>query len=130
MSILNLIPIYPLDGYRILKAFLQLLVPYKKALKISNIVSTISFIFFMFINFISLQILWSMFLLIEQIKNIKNYKKLYKRFLIDKTNKKLLKKYKMIEDYQMYKDVNNYKIENDRILSDFDIATIELARFR
>ena len=126
MALFNLIPIFPLDGYRILKAILQLFIPYKKALKISNIISFICYFLFLMINFISIQIMLSSFLLSEQLKNIKNFKIVYKYFLISKTNKIKHKKYKMIDDYQMYKDLNNYKVENENLLSDYEIATREL----
>lgn len=129
MALFNMIPIYPLDGYRILKAILQKFYPYKKSLKISNVISFINYVIFLIVNIFSLQIMLTFFLLTEQIKNIKNFKMVYKYFLISKTNRKRYKKYKMIDDYQMYKDVNNYKLEDKDILTDYEIATKELKNY-
>ena len=129
MALCNLLPIFPLDGYKVLKSMLQIFIPYKKALKVSNIISLIAFTSFIFINFISFQLTITLFLCFEQIKNLKNYKQIYKRFLIYKTMNKKKKKFKMINDYQMFKDVNNYQIEKNKILDDYDIATIELKKY-
>ena len=125
----NLMPIYPLDGYVVLKGILQIYLPYKKALQISIILSIIFLLIFVIYNFISFQPLVTVFLIIEQIKNIKNYKMLYKNFLIYKSKIKKQKKYKVINDYLLYKDVNNYKIEKDKVLNDADIAAKELKKF-
>lgn len=128
MCLVNLLPIYPLDGYMIIKAILQKFFPYKKALKIANIISLISFIIFIFYNFISLQIMLTIFLLIEQIKNLLQRKNLYQKFLIYKSKLIKHKKFKVIPNYLMFKDVNNYKIEKNKILNDQDIAILELQK--
>lgn len=128
MCILNLLPIFPLDGYMIIKSFLQLKYPYKKSLKISIITSIIFFILFIIYNIFSPQLMITIFLFFEQIKHVKRYKELYKEFLIFKTNLKRQKKYKIINNYQMYKDVNNYQFEKDRILNDQEIAYKELKK--
>lgn len=129
MALLNLMPIFPLDGYMILKGILQLFLPYKNSLKISYITSIIFFVVFLFFNIIKFQPMVLFFLLIEQIKHIKDYKKIYKRFLIYKSLNKKEKKYKIIDNYNMYKDYNNYKIENNIILDDLKIATKELKKY-
>lgn len=130
MCIVNLLPIFPLDGYMIIKAIMQLFNPYKKALKISLIVSLIAFGIFLTYNFVSFQPMISIFLLFEQIRHILNYKELYKKFLIYKSLFKKHKRYRIIDDYQMYKDCNNYKFENAHILNDMDIALKELSKNR
>lgn len=125
----NLMPIYPLDGYVVLKGIIQLYFPYKKALNISNVVSIIFLIAFIIYNFISFQPLVTIFLIVEQIKNLKNYKLIYKNFLIYKSKIMKHKKYKIINDYLMYKDVNNYKFEKSTVLNDTDIAIKELKKY-
>ena len=129
MALINLFPIFPLDGYKIFNNILNNIFPYKKSLKISMIISCVFFMFFVCINFISNQFSLTLFLLFEQIKNIIGFKSIYKKFLVSKTKLVKLKKYKFIKNFQMYKDINNYQIENDKILNDFDIATSELRRY-
>ena len=85
MCLLNLLPIFPLDGFIVIKAILQLLIPYKNVLKVSTIISLISFIGFCIYNIFDFQPMVLFFLLIEQIKYILSYKNNYKNFLIYKT---------------------------------------------
>ena len=129
MCLLNLLPIYPLDGYMIIKAILQKILVYKKAMKISIIISVVSYIIFALSNIYCFQPMILFFLLIEQSKNVLEYKNIYKKFLIDKSLNKRKKKYKIINDYSMYKEVNNYKLEANKILDDKQIASIELKRY-
>lgn len=129
MCLLNLLPIYPLDGFVVVKAILQFFFPYKNVLKISLFISIFSFLCFALYNIYNFQPMVLFFLLFEQIKNIIKYKNNYKNFLIFKTMNRKEKKYKIIKDYNMYKDVNNYKIENKHVLEDDKIAKIELKRY-
>lgn len=129
MFIVNILPIYPLDGYMIIRAIIGFFKPYKKTLKLSYIISIITFLFFVLYNFISFQPMLTIFLLIEQIKAILKYKDIYKKFLINKSKFKKQKKFKIIPDYLMFKDTNNYKIENEKILNDSDIAIKELKNY-
>lgn len=130
MFFVNLLPIIPLDGYMIIKAIFQLIFPFKKALKISYLISIITFIGFIFYNFISFQPTITIFLFFEQIKQLLFHKKIYQSFLIGKMFNKKEKNYKIISNYQMYKDVNNYKVEKNKILVDSDIAAIELQKIK
>ncbi|MCI5745650.1 MAG: site-2 protease family protein [Erysipelotrichaceae bacterium] len=129
MCVMNLLPIHPLDGYSILNALLQQFFPYKKALKISIVISCVFFIFFVIYNFFSFQLMVTLFLLFEQIKHIIKYKTLYRNFLIYKSQFKKHKKFKIIDDYLMFKDYNNYQIANNKILSDVEIASFELKKY-
>lgn len=124
----NLLPIAPLDGFNALKGIMQIIFPYKKALKYSMIISLVFFAFFILINAITPQPMFTFFLLIEQIKNIMLQKNKYMDFLLTKLVNKKHKKYRLISDYNMFKDVNNYKIENSKFINDFDIAIIELKK--
>lgn len=129
MCLLNLLPIFPLDGFIVIKAILQLLIPYKNVLKVSTIISLISFIGFCIYNIFDFQPMVLFFLLFEQIKYILSYKNNYKNFLIYKTLFKKERSFKIINDYNMYKDSNNYKFETKKILNDKEIASIELKNY-
>ena len=129
MCLLNLLPIFPLDGFIIVKAILQICFPYKNVLKISLIISLISFIGFCIYNIFDFQPMVLFFLLFEQIKYILSYENNYKSFLIYKTLNKKERKFKIITDYNMYKDLNNYKLEQNKILNDGEIANLELKSY-
>lgn len=129
MCLLNLLPIFPLDGYMLIKAILQKFITYKKALKTSVILSLSFFVIFLIFNIFYFQPMVVFFLLIEQLKNIFLWKETYKKFLINKSLNKKEIKYKIIKDYNMYKDANNYKFEDEKILDDKTIASIELKRY-
>ena len=126
MFVVNLLPIVPLDGFNVLKGIMQMVLPYKKALKYTMFISLVAFILFIFVNIITYQPMFTIFLLIEQIKNIILQKEKYKEFLLTKLINKKHKKYRVISDYNMFKDINNYKIENDQFIDDSQIALIEL----
>ena len=51
INLFNLLPIYPLDGFRILNSALQMFTPYKQSLKFSCIFSL-----FIFLSILSLKI--------------------------------------------------------------------------
>lgn len=126
ISLFNLLPIYPLDGYQIIKGFLSLIVPFKTTLSISITISLIGFCFFVIYNFFHLQLFLLLFLFLEQIKHLHDYKKMYQRFLIFKTRRKKYKHFKIIHNHFMYKDKNNYLITENKIYDDVDIAYEEL----
>lgn len=44
----NVLPVYPLDGSKVLNVFFNMFLPYKKALKLTTIISIISIIFIFF----------------------------------------------------------------------------------
>ena len=92
ISIFNLIPIYPLDGGRILKNILKILVGNRKSNKLTNTVSNITIIFLTMVSsililinkniaiFLLITILWG--LVIKENKRYNTYNKIYK--VIDK----------------------------------------------
>ena len=126
--IFNLLPIYPLDGSKILSVIINKLTNFYNSLKISVVISYI-------IIFLSILILFKInkifilifiFLIIRVNKLSKNIKNIYNKFLLEryihefKFNKvKIINNiYKMKKDYRhiIYKD-NNYITEKN-ILSE------------
>ena len=126
--ILNLIPIVPLDGSKIIESILFKIYPYYKALKISEIISITAIfatIIYSLFNFNFLITIWIILLIIENIKNHEFIKYKFYLFLkerynnyyslpylyIDGTNIKNIKK-----DYKtIFKNNNNYILERDLI---------------
>lgn len=122
INLFNLLPIYPLDGFKIFNGLVQYLLPYKKSLLSGLFVSIIFFISLLVYNIFNPQIVITIFLFIMQFQYIKEIPILYKKFLFSKTYYKKHKKFKIIKDYDMYKECNNYKFENNEILDDKMIA--------
>lgn len=126
--ILNLIPVIPLDGSKIIESILFKLCSYYKSLKISEIISIITIfiiVIYNLFNFNFLIFIWIILLVIENIKNHRLIKYKFYLFLkerynnnyslpylyIDEINiKKIKKDYKII-----FKSNNNYILERDLI---------------
>ncbi len=117
----NLIPINPLDGYKIVKLFEELIMPYKKTFLVSMIVSIITFFIIILNNFTYVQenILVFTFLLFMVIKEYKDRDFIMMRFYLERMNRVFdfkLKK-KVFKKEQMYKNRTN--IINGRSERDF-----------
>lgn len=77
----NIIPIYPLDGYRILLSFTSYIFPYKYSLWIINAISVIFIIILAFSKSYSLFVV--LFLAIKLVTNCKNSKYLWNKFILE-----------------------------------------------
>ena len=126
--ILNLIPIIPLDGSKIIESILFKICSYYNTLKINEIISIITiFIVTIYIifNFNFLVIIWIILLIIENLKNHELIKYKFYIFLQERYNnyyslpylyineiniKKIKKDYKTI-----FKNNTNYVLERDLI---------------
>ena len=94
----NLLPIYPLDGGKIINIIASSKIPYKLSLKYSIIISYITLIIITInnINNIKLNILITLiFLIIKIIKENRNIKVLYNKFLLER----YLHNYKFLQIY-------------------------------
>ena len=118
----NLLPIYPLDGGRILNIFLNLIFPYKKGNKLVIIISFIflitSILFYQNINFILMAIL----LTIELLIYLKRQSFLYNTLLLEKylTNN-YYKKMKIIPNKDsMYKEKRHIILYKNRYITEKD----------
>lgn len=112
LLLLNLIPIIPLDGSKLLQVILAKILPYKKtlsvSLKISYILLCITFLYQIY-KFNFLILLWSILLLIENIKenNIKSLK--FYLFLKERYENNYNFQYKYISDRDVCKIKRDYK---------------------
>ena len=98
--IFNLLPIIPLDGYQFLRCIWEIFLPFKKAFKISFIISIISVLLFITYNHLC---------------SLNNY--LIITFLI----------YKIVYEYKNFK-YQNYRFELERCLNDFPYRKIKNER--
>ncbi len=131
LILFNIIPIYPLDGFNILKSILSYFIPYKFVLNLLSIISlllnTIIIIFiiyfkldlFIIINFLYLFYLSTLFYF--------NIQKIYQKFYLEKILYKYKYKNKIIKFHQNYKNylykyhtiimnIDNFSINEEKIL--------------
>lgn len=82
----NLLPIIPLDGYKIINLILDKFLPFEKSLKYSNYLSLISLFIFIIYNLLSSNknYLICSFLIITIIINLKNQKYLIHKFYLER----------------------------------------------
>jgi len=133
--IFNLIPIYPLDGSKILNVFFNLITSYKNSILLTVIVSYIFIIMFslLFININKIISFVLLFLLLEVNKLYKERKELFNKFLLERyLNDFKFKRKKTIDNVnKMKKDCrhlfyinNKYLTENYFLKKMFDINGI------
>ena len=116
--IFNLLPIYPLDGYRIIKIIFELFFVEKKVLKIVNTISVIFTFIFFFYAFNSNQIFILTFIIFNQYILIKSFKKVYLNFLISKTSNTKNKKVKFHILDDLYRPYDNLIYKNNHLYDD------------
>lgn len=120
--IFNIIPLYPLDGYKILLSVIEYFYKYKIIIYISYIISII-FLIIMFISTKNLFIF--IFLYILNIKYILNHKYYYNKFILERylynINHKRIKVVGSINDF--YKCFDNTMIINKNIIREREILT-------
>ena len=113
LIIFNLLPINPLDGYKIILSLMERFIKYKKVIKISYIISFITiFLFFFYTKNIYIFI----FLYFLNIKSILYIDYLYNKFLLERhLYSYVYKKDKYVKNiFNIYKCKNNY-IKNNNI---------------
>ena len=131
----NLIPIYPLDGSKILNIFFNLIMSFKKSLKLTIIISYIFIIIFSLL-FFSVNKIFSfviIFLFLEVNKLYKERKEIFNKFLLERylnefkfRKKKTIKSVdKMKKDYRhLFYVEGKYFTENYFLKKMFDIRGI------
>ena len=124
----NLLPIYPLDGYRILKIFIELFFVEKKALIITNIISLLTTLIFFFYNINNSQLFILSFLIFNQFIMCKSFSNIYLKFLISKTNssKNNVVRFHLLED--LYRPYDNLIFKNNKLYSDKEFSFYLLKR--
>lgn len=110
---LNLIPIYPMDGSKILNIFLNKFFPFKLSHSITNYLSLFLILFLLFLSIFKhelLYIIFSILIIIKLKDEFINHELMYQKFLYERYlyNFKF-KKFKIIQDInKFYKDNYHY----------------------
>ncbi len=125
--IFNILPIYPLDGYNILKSILAYFISYNKAIYISYLLSIFIVIILIILSIIYLNaflLINLIYCLILTIINYNNRTIEYNRFLLNKyrnyKKRKYIYLYKM-NKYPFYKYHNTIIWNNGIIVTDKDL---------
>lgn len=123
----NLLPIYPLDGGRIVKILFDKIFTYKNAKRVLYTVSFVFMIGFIIYTMKCKQYLMYAFLLLNFMINIFSLNKQWKRFLVNRYYIKNKYKEKIHHHNDLYMYKNNYLLKNKNILNEKE-AIIELLR--
>lgn len=121
MLIFNLIPIYPLDGSKILNIFINKIFNFKLSNVLLIIISIINMTLILFIYNINYSYIMIIGVLINYLYNyIKNISYLYNRFLLEKhLYKTKYKNKKIINNYnKMYRNTNHIIKDNKKYIKE------------
>lgn len=119
----NLLPIYPLDGGKLLNIILSYKTPYKRSINISILISYISLIIIFIINFKNIKIniiVMILFLFYKITKEKQKISSLYEKFLLER----YLKKYKF-KDTKIISNINNFYRNKNHLIKKDDIYYYE-----
>lgn len=117
--IFNLLPIYPLDGGKILNLLFTINIPYKKSLYLSTIISYMVLLLILIKNIKQLKInilVMLIFLLYKIIKENKKITSLYEKFILERyLNNYRFKDTKLINNkYDFYRNKSHIIKENNK----------------
>ena len=121
MLIFNLIPIYPLDGSKILNIFINKIFNFKLSNVLLIIISIINMTLILFIYNINYSYIMIIGVLINYLYSyIKNISYLYNRFLLEKhLYKTKYKNKKIINNYnKMYRNTNHIIKDNKKYIKE------------
>lgn len=131
--IFNILPIYPLDGFRVILCLFSYFIRYKIALYISYIISILSIIisFIFIINSLDFLVVFNLFYLIFiNIIELKNINKSYNLFTLDRYLNSYSFKYRRIKFREnlidsLYKYHLIYFNLNDKRINEVDILKLK-----
>lgn len=127
----NLLPIIPLDGFKIFNCFFNIFISFKKSYYISIFISFI-FILILLFKFNLILYLIIVFLLIKTINECKNIKYLFNKFLYERKIYNFnFKKFKKISNINnMYKYYKNLVYKNNIYYTEKEIIKYEFDKFK
>ncbi len=121
--IFNLLPIYPLDGSKIVNILFNTFIPFKKSHILTIICSIITITFILFFKHNLLLYLILFFIFLEIIKEIKKHNYYFNRFLLEKylNNNKYKRKKTINKITKMYKQTNHFFYLNNKYYTEKQI---------
>ena len=117
--IFNLLPVYSLDGGKIINLVLSKLIPYKKSLNLSILISYLTIVVFFFLNIPNIKIniiTITIFLIMKTTQEKNKIKIYYEKLLLEKKfHKKNYKYTKLIKkSTDFYRNKHHIILENDK----------------
>jgi len=112
--IFNLLPIYPLDGGKLLNIIISLKVPYKTTYKITIYISYLIIFLLLIINRYNIKlniIIVIIFLMYKVTKEYNNIEYIYQKFLLER----YLNKYKF-KDTKIINNINNFYRDKSHLI--------------
>lgn len=121
----NLLPIYPLDGSKLINIVLNKVFSFRKSLKLTLILSLISLVIFLSYNFNLITFIILLFPLMETIKTIRNVNYIFSKFLLERYQKKYhFKKVKIIKKMsEMKRDYEHIIIIDKKPYKEIEFLT-------
>lgn len=117
--IFNLLPIYPLDGGKLVHLFFSSLIPFEKSLKVSLIISYLTIITYFIICLPTLKlnnIIVITFLMSKVIGEHKQIKYIYEKFILERyLNNYNFKRSKLINNYDNFYKNHRHLIKEEGI---------------
>jgi len=126
--IFNLLPIYPLDGNRIINAILSLICEESITKIICIFISSICSILMSIYLFKQSQIIITVFLLINGVKYILNSYQNYRNFLLIRAFDNKKRKVKISSKPRIYRHYDNYCFIENRLINEGEIIRILMNR--
>lgn len=126
----NLVPIYPLDGGRIMRLLCYRWLEEEKARVLSYILSIIAATFIFYRAILCGQWVIIIFILISQVQWIMSEKKQYLHFLRMRKLEKKPKKIKISSSPSLYLYYDNYFLDNDKMYGEDEILMIKQEKWR
>lgn len=120
--IFNLLPIYPLDGHRLLSIILSPFFTYKKLKKVNLFLSLLSLITMVILAFRSANIIVYFYLAYMQIYYIIHFKEYYLSFIVSRMNKKIYKKTKLNTKKDYYRPFQNVFLYKRKLMDEKEFA--------
>lgn len=128
LIILNLIPIYPLDGYNVAKSIIENILKYKLSIKICNL---ISLLLILVLYIYTKNIIIFVVYYIINIKNILMTNYIYNKFILERyLYPKQYKKFKIIDNISnLYKNKKNLIKIDRKLINEDDYYKVNYSKY-
>ena len=118
----NLLPIYPLDGYRISSIIMSFFLTYKVSKKINVILSLFSLLIMIYLGFTSANIIVYCYLIFMQVYFIMRFREMYLSFIVSRLRTSIYKKAIFNRRKDFIRPYDNVFMKNGHLLSEKEYA--------